>query len=85
MLAPHNVIKDPPFTKLNIVMCRNMLIYMEAPLQKKLIELFNYSLLPGGIMILGSAEAISHNNEGFEVLDTKLKFYKRTHISYHQN
>jgi two-component system CheB/CheR fusion protein len=39
---------------------------MEAPLQKKLIELFNYSLLPGGIMILGSAEAISHNNEGFE-------------------
>jgi two-component system CheB/CheR fusion protein len=50
---------------------------MEAPLQK-LIELFNYSLLSGGIMILGSAEAISHNNEGFEVLDTKLKFYKRT-------
>jgi chemotaxis methyl-accepting protein methylase len=42
IFAPHNV-KDPPFTKLNIVMCRNMLIYMEAPLQKKLIELFNYS------------------------------------------
>jgi two-component system CheB/CheR fusion protein len=81
IFAPHNVIKDPPFTKLNIVMCRNMLIYMEAPLQKKLIELFNYSLLQGGIMILGSAEAISHNNEGFEVLDTKLKFYKRTNIS----
>jgi two-component system CheB/CheR fusion protein len=80
IFATHNVIKDPPFTKLNIVMCRNMLIYMEAPLQKKLIELFNYSLLSGGIMILGSAEAISHNNEGFEVLDTKLKFYKRTHI-----
>jgi two-component system CheB/CheR fusion protein len=53
---------------------------MEAPLQKKLIELFNYSLLSGGIMILGSAEAISHNNEGFEVLDTKLKFYKRTYL-----
>jgi two-component system CheB/CheR fusion protein len=66
-------------------MCRNMLIYMEAPLQKKLIELFNYSLLSGGIMILGSAEAISHNNEGFEVLDTKLKFYKRTISLYHQN
>jgi two-component system CheB/CheR fusion protein len=42
-------------------------------------ELFNYSLLRS-IMILGSAEAISHNNEGFEVLDTKLKFYKRTII-----
>lgn len=81
VFAPHNVIKDPPFTKLNILMCRNMLIYMEPPLQKKLIELFNYSLLPGGIMVLGSAEAISRNNEGFEVLDAKLKLYKRTNTS----
>ncbi|CAM3066059.1 CheR family methyltransferase [Flavobacterium frigoris] len=81
VFAPHNVIKDPPFTKLNILMCRNMLIYMEPPLQKKLIELFNYSLLPGGIMVLGSAEAIARNNEGFKVLDGKLKLYKRTKIA----
>ena len=78
VFAPHNVIKDPPFTKLNILMCRNMLIYMEPPLQRKLIQLFNYSLLPGGIMVLGSAEAISRSNEGFEVLEGKLKIYKRT-------
>jgi two-component system CheB/CheR fusion protein len=81
VFAPHSVIKDPPFTKLNMLMWRNMLIYMEPPLQKKLIELFNYSLLPGGIMVLGSAEAITRNNEGFEVLDPKLKLYKRTNIS----
>jgi two-component system CheB/CheR fusion protein len=81
IFAPHNVIKDPPFTKLNIVMCRNMLIYMEPPLQKKLIDLFNYSLLPGGIMVLGSAETITRNNEGFEVVDAKLKLYKRTDLS----
>jgi two-component system CheB/CheR fusion protein len=80
VFAPHSVIKDPPFTKLNILMCRNMLIYMEPPLQKKLMELFNYSLLPGGIMVLGSAEAINRNDEGFEVLDAKLKLYKRTNV-----
>lgn len=81
IFAPHNVIKDPPFTKLNLLMCRNMLIYMEPPLQKKLIELFNYSLLPGGIMVLGSAETLGRTTEGFEILDSKLKFFKRTKSS----
>lgn len=81
IFAPHNVIKDPPFTKLNLLMCRNMLIYMEPPLQKKLIELFNYSLLPGGIMVLGSAETLGRNTDGFEILDSKLKLFKRTQIT----
>lgn len=78
IFAPHNVIKDPPFTKLNILMCRNMLIYMEPVLQKKLMELFNYCLVPGGIMLLGSAESLGRNNQEFEILDSKLKFFKRT-------
>lgn len=78
VFAPHNVIKDPPFTKLDILTCRNMLIYMETELQNKLMSLFNYSLKPGGIMILGSAETLGNGHEGFEVLDTKLKIYKRT-------
>jgi two-component system CheB/CheR fusion protein len=81
VFAPHNVIRDPPFTKLNLLMCRNMLIYMEPPLQKKLMELFNYSLLPGGIMVLGSAETLGRNSEGFEILDSKLKLFKRTQSS----
>jgi len=78
VFAPQNVIKDPPFTKLDILSCRNMLIYMEAELQKKLMGLFNYSLNPGGILILGTAETIGNHNEGFEELDSKLKIYKRT-------
>jgi two-component system CheB/CheR fusion protein len=78
IFAPHNVIKDPPFTKLNLLMCRNMLIYMEPPLQKKIMELFNYSLLAGGIMVLGSAETLGRNTAGFEAVDTKLKIFKRT-------
>jgi len=78
VFAPQNVIKDPPFTKLDVLSCRNMLIYMEVELQKKLMGLFNYSLNPGGIMLLGTAETIGNYKEGFEELDAKLKIYRRT-------
>jgi two-component system CheB/CheR fusion protein len=78
VFAPQNVIKDPPFTKLDILTCRNMLIYLEPQLQKKLMALFNYSLNPGGIMVLGTAETLGGHTEGFEELDGKLKFFRRT-------
>ncbi len=78
VFAPQNVIKDPPFTKLDILTCRNMLIYMEPELQKKLMALFNYSLNAGGIMVLGTAETLGNNKEGFEELDSRLKIFKRT-------
>jgi len=78
VFAPQNVIKDPPFTKLDILTCRNMLIYMEPELQKKLITLFDYSLNPGGILILGTAETCNSQSEGFKETDTKLKIYSRT-------
>ncbi|MFH6971576.1 chemotaxis protein CheB [Flavobacterium petrolei] len=77
VFAPHNVTKDPPFTKLDLLTCRNMLIYMEPELQNKLIMLFNYSLNQGGIMMLGTAETVASSIKGFEVVDSKLKFYKR--------
>jgi two-component system CheB/CheR fusion protein len=83
VFAPQNVIKDPPFTKLDILTCRNMLIYMEPALQKKLMALFNYSLNPGGIMVLGTAETLGTDSEGFEILDAKLKIFKRTSIPIH--
>ncbi len=76
VFAPQNVIKDPPFTKLDILTCRNMLIYMEPELQIKLMSLFHYSLNPGGILLLGSAETLGTQNEGFSPLNSKLKFYK---------
>jgi two-component system CheB/CheR fusion protein len=78
VFAPQNVIKDPPFTKLDILTCRNMLIYMESELQKKLITLFNYSLNPGGIMVLGTAETFSNQREGFKEIDSKFQIYSRT-------
>lgn len=77
VFAPQNVIKDPPFTKLDILTCRNMLIYMEPVLQKKIIALFNYSLNPAGIMVLGSAETLGNMSVGFEEIDSRLKIFKR--------
>jgi two-component system, chemotaxis family, CheB/CheR fusion protein len=79
VFASQNVIKDPPFTKLDIITCRNMMIYMEPELQKKLILLFNYSLNPRGIMLLGTSETLGSNSDGFKELDLQLKIYKRTH------
>jgi len=78
VFAPHNVTKDPPFTKLDFLACRNMLIYMEPELQKKLISLFNYSLNSGGILLLGTSETLGVLNKGFIELDSILKYYKRS-------
>jgi two-component system CheB/CheR fusion protein len=78
VFAPQNIIKDPPFTKLDILTCRNMLIYMEPELQRKLISLFNYSLNQDGTLVLGTAETLGVSTEGFREIDTKLKIYKRT-------
>ncbi len=81
VFATQNVIKDPPFTKLDILTCRNMLIYMESDLQNKVISLFNYSLNPDGIMVLGTAETLGTQIEGFKDIDSKLKIFKRNAIS----
>jgi two-component system, chemotaxis family, CheB/CheR fusion protein len=80
IFASQNVTKDPPFTKLDILTCRNMLIYMESDLQKKLIDLFNFSLNPGGILVLGTAETMENDKGFFEEFDPKLKIYRRTTI-----
>ncbi|MFO7736759.1 MAG: chemotaxis protein CheB, partial [bacterium] len=77
VFASQNVIKDPPFTKLDIVTCRNMLIYMETNLQKKLMSLFNYSLNKGGLMVLGVAETHGNENRNFVDIDAKLKIFKK--------
>lgn len=81
VFAQHNIIKDPPFTKLTFLSCRNVLIYMEPELQKKLMNLFHYSLNPSGILLLGSAENDNSQNNQFSPIDSKLKLFKRSVIS----
>jgi two-component system CheB/CheR fusion protein len=78
VFAEQNVIRDPPFTKLDILSCRNLLIYMESELQKKLIALYYYALKPGGVLILGSSESFGHNEDWFKEIDSKMKIYKRS-------
>jgi two-component system CheB/CheR fusion protein len=85
IFAPQDVIKDPPFTKLDMITCRNMLIYMERELQTKLITLFNYSLNSGGILLLGNAETLSGQSEGFEEFNARLKIYKRNLMHHSPN
>lgn len=75
--AVQNVIMDPPFTKLDILICRNLLIYLSPEMQKKLLRLFHYSLKPGGILFLGSAESINNFTDLFEPLDLKSRLFRR--------
>jgi len=77
VFAQHNIIMHPPFTKIDILTCRNLLIYMDSELQKKLLGLFYYSITPDGIMLLGSSETIGTQNPLFATVDSKLKIYKR--------
>jgi two-component system CheB/CheR fusion protein len=75
--APQNIIMDPPFTKLDFLSCRNLLIYLAAEMQKKLIPLFHYSLTPGGILLLGSAESVGTFSDLFTTLNSKLRIFRR--------
>ncbi|MGE5491921.1 MAG: chemotaxis protein CheB, partial [Actinomycetota bacterium] len=77
VFAPQNVIMDPPFTKLDILCCRNLLIYLGAELQRKLLPLFHYSLIPGGALFLGSAETIGSFTDLFTPLEGKARLFKR--------
>ncbi|WP_246559183.1 chemotaxis protein CheB [Citrifermentans pelophilum] len=75
--ATQNVIMDPPFTKLDIIICRNLLIYLTPELQKKLLPLFHYSLKPGGVLFLGSAETLSTFTDLFAPLNIKSRLFLR--------
>ena len=78
IFAPQNLIMDPPFTKLDILSCRNLLIYLTTEVQKKLIPLFHYSLLPGGILFQGSAETVGDFTHLFAPLNAKSRLFRRT-------
>jgi two-component system CheB/CheR fusion protein len=81
IFAPQNLVMHPPFTRLDFVTCRNLLIYLDADLQKKLMPLFHYSLNPGGILLLGSAETIGTATDLFTPLAGKLRLYRRLDTS----
>ena len=77
VFSEHDLIKDPPFSKLDLISCRNLMIYLESDLQKKLITLFHYALQPRGVLFLGNSETIGELGDLFTVLDRKSKVYQR--------
>jgi two-component system CheB/CheR fusion protein len=77
MFAQHDVVLDPPFTRLDILSCRNLLIYFDATLQRRILPLFHYSLRPGGLLLLGSAETVGSFGPLFEPVEAKLRLYLR--------
>ncbi|MBD3265178.1 chemotaxis protein CheR, partial [bacterium] len=76
VFAQQNVIKDPPFTNIDLISCRNLLIYLQPVLQKKVLNLFNFSLNPKGTLILGTSETTGDMSEYFELIHNKFKIYR---------
>jgi two-component system CheB/CheR fusion protein len=77
IFASHNVLRDPPFTKLDILSCRNLLIYLEHELQSKLLSIFNYSLNPGGVLILGTSETLGSNQTQLTPISSRLRLFQK--------
>ncbi|MGH9319902.1 MAG: PAS domain S-box protein [Vicinamibacteria bacterium] len=75
VFARQNVISDPPFSRMDLISCRNLLIYLEPGLQKKVFPIFHYALKPGGFLFLGASESIGRFTELFEPMDKKHKIY----------
>ena len=76
LFARHDVILDPPFTKLDLITCRNLLIYFDLTLQRRVLPLFHYSLRPNGLLMLGSSETVGRLNHLFAPLKPKMRLYR---------
>lgn len=79
VFAIQNVIKDPPFTRLDLLSCRNLMIYLESELQNRLIVSFHHALKPDGMLLLSPSESIGNHHQLFAAQDRKWKFYRAVH------
>ena len=76
VFASHNVLKDPPFSKMDLISCRNMLIYLNSEVQQKILSMLYFSLNKEGFLFLGSSESVGEMSNGFQALDARAKIYK---------
>ncbi|MDN3722670.1 protein-glutamate O-methyltransferase CheR [Roseibium salinum] len=77
LFAQHNLLRDPPFSRIDLISCRNVLIYMDSALQKRLIPVFHYALRPNGILFMGPAENAGPNQKLFTEVERKHRIYRR--------
>src|SRR5262245_21460557 len=80
VFARQDVTRDPPFSRLDLIVCRNLLIYLEPPLQRKLMNVFHYALKPGGFLLLGQAETVGASADLFAVSDKSHKLYMKKSV-----
>jgi len=78
LFAQHDVTLDPPFTRIDILSCRNLLIYFNAALQQRVLPLFHYVMRPGGVLMLGGSETVGRSLSLFTPLDSKSRVYLRS-------
>ncbi len=77
VFARQDLTRDPPFSHLDLVCCRNVLIYMDSALQRKLLSMFHYALKPEGFLVLGHAESIGYHSDLFALMNKKNKVYRK--------
>ena len=82
VFAVQNLVSDPPFSRLDLVSCRNLLIYLEPEIQQRLIRLFHFSLREGGTLFLGPAESTGSQDDLFETVSKKWRIYRKTGLSH---
>jgi two-component system, chemotaxis family, CheB/CheR fusion protein len=75
--SPQNLIKDPPFTRLDLISCRNLLIYLDDVAQRKVLALFHFALVQSGILFLGPSETVTDLADEFEVLDARWRIFRK--------
>jgi two-component system CheB/CheR fusion protein len=81
VFARQNVLTDPPFSRMDMISCRNVLIYMETALQRKLLPVLHYALKPAGFLFLGPSESLGGHRESFEVIDAKHKVFRKKPVA----
>ena len=81
VFSNQNVTKDAPFSRLDLITCRNLLIYLRSGMQKKLLRILHYALLPSGFLMLGTSETVGESSEYFSLLDRKNKIYARRNVA----
>jgi two-component system, chemotaxis family, CheB/CheR fusion protein len=75
--SAHSLIRDPPFSRIDLISCRNVLIYLDTELQARVVRTFHYALAPGGLLVLGGSETVTRHAELFDVLDRKHRVFQR--------
>lgn len=79
LFAVHDVLRDSPFSRVDLLSCRNLLIYLNREAQARVLDIFHFSLLPGGTLFLGSSESIDEGSQHFSVIDKKHRLFSQRH------